>query len=140
MVNCFESEGISAVFGIAATSNIRYMLTRHERAAASMAGRYGQVTGRAAVVTATLGPGAINMQLGVADATTNSTPMVAVFAPVTRWSDACRSHSRFRRCSARPFKLVETERPAAVYLAIPNARCSICALAIGSTATRQLCR
>jgi thiamine pyrophosphate-dependent acetolactate synthase large subunit-like protein len=32
-------------------------------------------------VTATLGPGAINMQLGVADATTNSTPMDAMFAP-----------------------------------------------------------
>jgi acetolactate synthase I/II/III large subunit len=64
------------------------MLTRPEQAAASMAGRYGQVTGRAAVVTATLGPGTINMQLGVADATTNSSPMVAMFAPVTRWSDA----------------------------------------------------
>jgi acetolactate synthase-1/2/3 large subunit len=64
------------------------MLTRPEQAAASMAGRYGQVTGRAAVVTATLGPGTINMQLGVADATTDSSPMVAMFAPVTRWSDA----------------------------------------------------
>jgi thiamine pyrophosphate-dependent acetolactate synthase large subunit-like protein len=64
------------------------MLIRHEQAAASMAGRYGQVTGRAAVGTATLGPGTINMQLGVADATTNYTPMVAMFAPVTRWSDA----------------------------------------------------
>jgi acetolactate synthase I/II/III large subunit len=53
-----------------------------------MAGRYGQVTGRAAVWTATLGPDTINTQLGVADATTNCTPMVAMFAPVTRWSDA----------------------------------------------------
>jgi Thiamine pyrophosphate enzyme, N-terminal TPP binding domain len=86
-----------------------------------MAGRYGQVTGRAAVVTATLGPGTINMQLGVADATTNSSPMVAMFAPVTAGPTRCRPH---RRCSARPFKLAETERPAAVYLAIPNARCS----------------
>jgi hypothetical protein len=28
------------------------------------------------------------MQLGVVDATTNSTPMVAMFAPVTRCSEA----------------------------------------------------
>ena len=47
-----------------------------------MAEMYGRVTGRAAVVSATLGPGAINMQLGVADATTNSTPMVAISAQV----------------------------------------------------------
>jgi acetolactate synthase I/II/III large subunit len=53
-----------------------------------MAGRYRQVTGRAAVGTATLGPDTINMQLGVADAITNCTPVVAIFAPVTRWSDA----------------------------------------------------
>jgi acetolactate synthase I/II/III large subunit len=98
------------------------------------------VTGRAAVVTATLGPGAINMQLGVADATTNSTPMVAMFAPVTRWSDAVPTAQAIPRCSARPFKLAETRTTAAVYQAIPNARCSICALAVGSTATRQLCR
>ena len=74
-----------------------------------MAEMYGRVTGRAAVVSATLGPGAINMQLGVADATTNSTPLVAIsaqvgqdreykeshqhvdlvtmFAPITRWAD-----------------------------------------------------
>ena len=42
-----------------------------------MAEMYGRVTGRAAVCSATLGPGAINLLLGVADATTNSTPMVA---------------------------------------------------------------
>ena len=85
MVECLENEGVSVVFGLPgeenirfvqalAASNIRYVLTRHEQGAAFMAEMYGRVTGRAAVVSATLGPGAINMQLGVADATTNSTP------------------------------------------------------------------
>jgi acetolactate synthase I/II/III large subunit len=119
-----------------------YVLTRHEQAASLMAEVYGRVTGRAAVVSATLGPGAINMQLGVADATTNSTPMVAIsaqvgqdrqykeshqyvdlvsmFAPITRWADgiptACAIPEMFRKA----FKLAETERPAAVYLAVPE--------------------
>ena len=87
MVKCLENEGVEVVFGLPgeenirfvqalASSNIRYVLTRHEQAASFMAEMYGRVTGRAAVVSATLGPGAINMQLGVADATTNSTPKI----------------------------------------------------------------
>jgi acetolactate synthase-1/2/3 large subunit len=93
MVKCLENEGVSVIFGLpgeenirfvqaVAASNIRYVLTRHEQGAAFMAEMYGRVTGRAAVVSATLGPGAINMQLGVADATTNSTPLVAISAQV----------------------------------------------------------
>jgi acetolactate synthase-1/2/3 large subunit len=91
-------------------------------------------------VTATLGPGAINMQLGVADATTNSTPMVAMFAPVTRWSDAVPTAQAIPEMFRKTFQAGGDRTTAAVYLAIPNARCSICALAVGSTATRQLCR
>jgi acetolactate synthase I/II/III large subunit len=153
MVNCLESEGVSVVFGIPgeenirfvqalAASNIRYVLTRHEQAAAFMAEMYGRVTGRATVVSATLGPGAINMQLGVADATTNSTPLVAIsaqvghdreykeshqyvdlvamFAPITRWSDGVPTAQAIPEMFRKAFKLAETERPAAVYLAIPE--------------------
>jgi thiamine pyrophosphate-dependent acetolactate synthase large subunit-like protein len=47
-----------------------------------MAEVYGRLTGRAGVCSATLGPGAINLLLGVADATTNSTPLLAVSAQV----------------------------------------------------------
>jgi acetolactate synthase-1/2/3 large subunit len=153
MVKCLENEGVSVVFGLPgeenihfvqalAASNIRYVLTRHEQAAAFMAEMYGRVTGRAGVVSATLGPGAINMQLGVADATTNSTPMVALsaqvgqdrqykeshqyvdlvsmFAPITRWADGVPSARAIPEMFRKAFKLAETERPAAVYLAIPE--------------------
>jgi thiamine pyrophosphate-dependent acetolactate synthase large subunit-like protein len=94
IVKCLESEGVSVVFGIPGKENIhfvqalagptkiRYILTRHEQGASFMAEMYGRVTGHAAVVSVTLGPGAINMLLGVADATTNSTPMVAISARV----------------------------------------------------------
>jgi acetolactate synthase-1/2/3 large subunit len=46
---------------------------------------YGRVTGRPGVCepkAATLGPGAINLLLGTADAYTNSTPLVAISAEV----------------------------------------------------------
>ena len=153
MVECLENEGVSVVFGLPgeenirfiqalAASNIRYVLTRHEQGAAFMAEMYGRVTGRAAVVSATLGPGAINMQLGVADATTNSTPLVAIsaqvgqdreykeshqyvdlvtmFAPITRWADGIPTPRAIPEMFRKAFKLAETERPAAVYLAIPE--------------------
>ena len=153
MVECLENEGVSVVFGLPgeenirfvqalASSDIRYVLTRHEQAAAFMAEMYGRVTGRAAVVSATLGPGAINMQLGVADATTNSTPMVAIsaqvgqdreykeshqyvdlvsmFAPITRWAAGIPTAHAIPEMFRKAFKLAETERPAAVYLAVPE--------------------
>ena len=153
MVECLANEGVPVVFGIPgeenirfiqalAASDIRYVLTRHEQGAAFMAEMYGRVTGRAAVVSATLGPGAINMQLGVADATTNSTPLVAIsaqvgqdreykeshqyvdlvsmFAPITRWSDGVPTARAIPEMFRKAFKLAETERPAGVYLAVPE--------------------
>lgn len=153
MVKCLENEGVAVVFGVPgeenirfvqalASSSIRYVLTRHEQAASFMAEMYGRVTGRAAVVSATLGPGAINMQLGVADATTNSTPLVAIsaqvgqdreykeshqyvdlvsmFAPITRWAAGIPTPRAIPEMVRKAFKVAETERPAAVYLAVPE--------------------
>lgn len=153
IVKCLENECVSVVFGVPgeenirlvqalASSNIRYVLTRHEQAASFMAEMYGRVTGRAAVVSATLGPGAINMQLGVADATTNSTPLVAIsaqvshdrefkeshqyvdlvsmFAPITRWAAGIPTPRAIPEMVRKAFKLAESERPAAVYLAVPE--------------------
>jgi acetolactate synthase I/II/III large subunit len=153
MVKCLESEGVSVVFGIPGEENIRfvqalaksktrYILTRHEQGAAFMAEMYARVTGRPAVVSTTLGPGAINMQLGVADATTNSTPMVAIsaqvgqdrqykeshqyvdlvsmFAPITRWADGVPTVRAIPEMFRKAFKVAESERPGAVYLAIPE--------------------
>lgn len=153
MVKCLENEGVSVVFGLPGEENIRfvqaladsairYVLTRHEQGAAFMAEMYGRVTGRAAVVSSTLGPGAINMQLGVADATTNSTPLVAIsaqvghdrefkeshqyvdlvsmFAPITRWAAGVPTARAIPEMFRKAFKVSETERPAAVYLAVPE--------------------
>ena len=153
LVRALENEGVTVVFGIPGEENIRftralddssirYILTRHEQAASFMAEMYGRVTGRAGVVSATLGPGAINLQLGVADAQTNSTPLVAIsaqvgsrrnykeshqfvdlvnmFAPITQWSASVPSPRAIPEMVRKAFKTAETERPGAVYLAVPE--------------------
>src|SRR5438045_9444286 len=93
LVQCVENEGVQYIFGIPGEENlhfidalrdssIRYILTRHEQGASFMADIYGRLTGKAGVCSATLGPGAINLLLGTADATTNSAPLVAISAQV----------------------------------------------------------
>src|SRR3954464_9493371 len=153
IVECLVNEGVTHIFGIPGEENIRlvdalsrssieYVLTRHEQGASFMAEVYGRLTGRAGVCSATLGPGAINLLLGVADATTNSTPLVALsaqvgmrrsykeshqgvdlvsmFAPVTKWSALVATPGAVPEMVRKAFKLAQTERPGAVYLAVPE--------------------
>jgi acetolactate synthase I/II/III large subunit len=153
IVECLENEGVTHVFGIPGEENIRliealsessihYVLTRHEQGASFMAEVYGRLTGKAGVCSATLGPGAINLLLGTADATTNSTPLVALsaqvgmqrgfkeshqgvdlvpmFAPVTKWSALVATPGAAPEMIRKAFKLAQTERPGAVYLAVPE--------------------
>jgi acetolactate synthase-1/2/3 large subunit len=153
IVRCLETEGVTHVFGIPGEENIhlvealsrspiRYVLVRHEQAASFMAETYGRLTGRAGVCSATLGPGAINLLLGVADATTNSTPVVALsaqvgmdrsykeshqgvdlvsmFDPVTKWSALMATPGAAPEMIRKAFKLAQTERPGAAYLAVPE--------------------
>lgn len=153
IVQCLENERVTHVFGIPGEENIRlidalsessisYVLTRHEQGASFMAETYGRLTGKAGVCSATLGPGAINLLLGTADATTNSTPLLALsaqvgmdrsfkeshqgvdlvsmFAPVTKWSALTATPGALPEMVRKAFKLAQTERPGAVYLAIPE--------------------
>ncbi|MEU8119270.1 acetolactate synthase large subunit [Spirillospora sp. NPDC049024] len=153
LVRILEAEGVEYVFGIPGEENIhfvdalndspiRYILVRHEQGAAFMAEIYGRLTGKAGVASATLGPGAINLQLGVADATTNSTPVVAIsaqvgldriykeshqivdlvslFRPITKWSELAPRAEALPEMVRKAFKTAQTERPGAVYLAIPE--------------------
>ena len=153
IVRCLENEGVTHVFGIPGEENIRvvdalsessirYVLVRHEQAASFMAEVYGRLTGKAGVCSATLGPGAINLLLGVADATTNSTPVVAfsaqvgmhrkfkeshqgidlvsMFQPATKWAELIATPDAVPEMIRKAFKLAETERPGAVYLAVPE--------------------
>ncbi|WP_342627121.1 acetolactate synthase large subunit [Nguyenibacter vanlangensis] len=153
VVHCLEAEGVRYMFGIPGEENIRlvdategssirFVLVRHEQAASFMADIYGRLTGRAAVCTATLGPGAINLLLGVADANTDSTPLVAItaqvglnriykeshqyvdlesmFRPVTKWAATMTTALAVPEMVRKAFDLAQRERPGAVYLAIPE--------------------
>jgi acetolactate synthase-1/2/3 large subunit len=153
IVACLENEGVTHVFGIPGEENIRlvealsrssirYVLTRHEQGASFMAETYGRLTGRPGVCSATLGPGAINLLLGTADATTNSTPLIALsaqvgmnrsfkeshqgvdlvpmFAAVSKWAALMATPGAAPEMIRKAFKLAQGERPGSVYLAVPE--------------------
>jgi acetolactate synthase-1/2/3 large subunit len=62
---------------------IEFMLTRHEAAAAFAADVSGQIARRPGVCVSTLGPGAVNMTLGVANAFLDRSPVVAITASMS---------------------------------------------------------
>jgi len=153
LVRCLENDGVEYIFGIPGEENIhfidaisrssiRFILVRHEQGAAFMADIYGRLTQRAGVCVATLGPGAINLLLGIADAQTDSAPLVAIsaqvalsriykeshqgvdlvamFRPVTKWADIVLRPEAIPEMVRKAFKIAQTERPGAVYLAVPE--------------------
>jgi acetolactate synthase-1/2/3 large subunit len=153
LVRCLENEGVEYVFGLPgeenlavidalAASSIRFVTTRDERGAAFMADTYGALTGRPGVCLATLGPGAINLLLGVANAQLDSHPLVAitaqaplsriskeshqavdlvsVFRPVTKWGDMVTVPAAVPEMVRKAFKQAATERPGATFLVLPE--------------------
>jgi len=165
IVKCLENEAVDFVFGIPGEENIpfvdaingssiRFILARSEQGASFMADMYGRVTGKAGVCAATLGPGAINLLLGVADAHADSTPLVAItaqvglnriykethqfidlvkmFEPVTKRSSMVVSPDASAEMVRDAFKVSETERPGAVYLAVPE---DVAAMPVSSSLT-----
>ncbi len=153
LVRCLENEGVQYVFGIPGEENIylvdafngssiRFILVRHEQGASFMADIYGRLTMRAGVCIATLGPGAINLLLGTADANTDSVPLVAIsaqvgmnriykeshqiidlvslFKPVTKWAELVQTAEAVPEMLRSAFKHAQTERQGAAYLAIPQ--------------------
>jgi acetolactate synthase-1/2/3 large subunit len=65
---------------------VRHVLVRHEQCAAHMADGYARATGRVGVCLATSGPGATNLVTGIATASMDSIPMVAITGNVNSWS------------------------------------------------------
>jgi len=153
LVRCLENEGVEYVFGLPgeenlsvidalSSSSIRFITTRDERGAAFMADTYGALTGRPGVCLATLGPGAINLLLGVANAQLDSHPLVAItaqaalsrmskeshqavdlvslFRPVTKWGDMVTVRAAVPEMVRKAFKQAATERPGATFIVLPE--------------------
>jgi acetolactate synthase-1/2/3 large subunit len=64
-------------------AGVRFYLTGHEASAALMADVTGQITGRPGVCMATVGPGAMNLALGVANALLDRSPVLAITADIS---------------------------------------------------------
>ena len=143
IVKCLENEGVKYVFGIPGEENIRlidainrssiirFILVHHEQSASFMAEMYGRVTGKAGVCIGTLGPGAINLLLGTADAFTDSVPLVAIsaqvglnraykethqfvdllsmFKPITKWSAEIKIPETVPAMVRKAFKVAQSE-------------------------------
>ena len=153
LVECLENEGVEYVFGLPGEENlhvidalascsIRFVTTRDERGAAFMADAYGAFTGRPGVCLATLGPGAINLMLGIANAHLDSHPLVAItaqaslqrlykeshqavdlvqlFRPITKWGGMITVEEAVPEMVRKAFKQARTERPGATFLVLPE--------------------
>src|SRR3989454_9840313 len=110
-------------------SSVRFILTRHEEAAAFMANIHGRLTGDPGVCLAPLGPGANNLVTGVADAFLDRAPLVAIpaqanlakihreshqyvdilqlFGPITKWNARVESPDVVPEIVRKAFKLAE---------------------------------
>ena len=118
--------------------HIRHILVRHEQGAIHAAQGYARVKGTPGVVIVTSGPGATNVITGVADAMTDSTPVVVITgqvataalgtdafqeadvigltAPISKWNWQIRSADEVAWAVARAFYIAGTGRPGPVVL------------------------
>ncbi len=153
LVSCLENEGVRYVFGLPGEENLEFLhaikksgrmelvVTRDERGASFMAAAWGRLTGRPGVCVSTLGPGAINMLLGVADAFLDFSPLVAITAqknlsetfkeahqyvdvfsiykPVTKWG-ASIGGKNVPEIVRKAFRVAQTEKPGPTHLELPE--------------------
>ena len=87
-VEALGREGVEILFGVTGgailpicdelwSSDLRFVVARHEQGAAHMADGFARASGRVGVCLATSGPGATNLVTGVATANIDSSPVVA---------------------------------------------------------------
>ena len=152
-VRCLENEEVEYIFGVPGEENedimislinskIKFIPTRHEQGAAFMAAIYGRLTGKAGVCLATLGPGAMNLTTGLAEAHLGNMPMVAItgqgglhrfhkqnfqfidvvnaFKPITKWNASITTTPIIPEAVRKAFKVAEMERPGPTHLELPE--------------------
>ncbi len=153
LVKCLENEGVEYIFGIPGEENIRildalldskikFIPVRHEQGASFMADTYGRLTGKAGVCLATLGPGAINLLLGAANAQLDSHPLVALvaqggvnrsykeshqivdldtmFRPISKWNGTIVVPEATPEIVRKAFKVAQSERPGTTVIILPE--------------------
>lgn len=152
LVDSLEAQGVKYIFGIPGAkidkvfdtlldSSIETIVCRHEQNAAFIAGGIGRMTGKAGVVLVTSGPGVGNLATGLATATSEGDPVVAIggavpvdralkqvhqsldqvglMRPVTKFSAEIESADTINEVVATAFRIAESGRPGATFI---NAR------------------
>ena len=154
VVKCLENEGVRHVFALPGeetlalglaledSKQITQVIVRHEQGAAFMADVAGRLTSYPGVCLATLGPGATNLLTGVADATLDGAPLVALtgqaglerihkrshqyvdvigmFAPVVKWGARVELPDGAPEVIRTAFRMARLERPGATHVELPE--------------------
>jgi len=157
IVEVLRSASVDTVFGIpglhtlplydalAGAPSIRHILTRHEQGAAFAADGYARVTGRPGVLSTTTGPGTFNTLAAMAEAWSDSSPVVLLagqidaaldglgrgvlhetpdqgrsFEPVTAFVGRPRSPEAMPVAVAEALRYSMTGRPRPAYVELPT--------------------
>ena len=152
LIECLKKEGVEVIFGYPGgqvlplfdklyDASVRFVLVRHEQAAAHAADGYARATGKVGVCLATSGPGATNLVTGIANAFMDSIPMVAITGqvksfligndafqeaditgitrPVTKHNFLVKDVKDLARIVREAFYIASTGRPGPVLIDIP---------------------
>lgn len=152
VVQNLVAHGVTHVFGIPGAkvdrlfdalvdSGIQTVVTRHEQNAAFIAAGIGRLTGRAGVALATSGPGASNFVTGLATATSEGDPVLAIggavkledrlklthqtmdtvslFKPVTKFSAEVTAPAAVSETIANALRIAESGRQGASFVSLP---------------------
>mgnify|MGYP006180679457 FL=1 len=153
VVRHLEAQGVKQVFGIPGAkidrvfdaledSPIETIVVRHEANAAFMAAAIGRLTGKAGVALVTSGPGCANLVTGLATATSEGDPVVAlggavkradslkithqsmdtvsIFRPITKFSAEVTASAALSEVLGNAFRTAEFGRPGAAFVSLPQ--------------------
>ncbi|MBU0605637.1 MAG: biosynthetic-type acetolactate synthase large subunit [Candidatus Omnitrophica bacterium] len=153
LIECLKREKVEVMFGYPGgqvlpifdklyDAPIKFILVRHEQAAAHAADGYARVTGKTGVCIATSGPGATNLVTGIATAYMDSIPMVAITGqvksfligndafqeaditgitrPITKHNYLVEDVKDLARIMKEAFHIASTGRPGPVLVDIPT--------------------
>lgn len=153
IVRLLENHGVTHVFGIPGAkidslfvalkhSKIKLVLCRHEQNAAFMAAAFGRLTGKVGVCIATSGPGVTNLTTGLATATSEGDPVLAIGGEVpvnerlkkthqsldatglmkaaTKFSAEIVTADQVGEVLGNAIRAAESGRPGAVFVSLPK--------------------
>lgn len=153
IVRMLELHGVTHVFGIPGAkidslfialkhSKIKLVLCRHEQNAAFMAAAFGRLTGKVGVCVGTSGPGVTNLVTGLATATSEGNPVLAIGGEVpvherlkkthqsldattlmksaTKYSVEIVTPHQVGELIGNAIRVAESGRPGAVFVSLPK--------------------